>query len=43
VLARAQVIIHQVTDTPAYRLFVRASFAAYLAEWLLDAAHEYEP
>jgi sarcosine oxidase subunit gamma len=43
VLARAQVIIHQVADTPTYRLFVRASFAAYLAGWLLDAAREYEP
>jgi len=41
-LARAQVILHQVADTPEYRLHVRASFAAYLAEWLLDAAREYE-
>jgi sarcosine oxidase subunit gamma len=41
-LARAQVILHQVANTPAYRLHVRASFAAYLAEWLLDAAREFE-
>ena len=24
-----------------YRILVRSSFAAYLAEWLIDAAHEY--
>jgi sarcosine oxidase subunit gamma len=41
-LARAQVILHQVADTPAYRLHVRVSFAAYVAEWLLDAASELE-
>jgi sarcosine oxidase subunit gamma len=40
-LARAQVILHARTDDPAYRVFVRASFAGYLAEWLLDAAGEY--
>jgi sarcosine oxidase, subunit gamma len=40
-LARAQVILHARTDEPAYRVFVRASFAGYLAEWLLDAAGEY--
>jgi sarcosine oxidase subunit gamma len=40
-LARAGVILHQRTDEPSYRVFVRASFAEYLAEWLLDAAAEY--
>jgi sarcosine oxidase subunit gamma len=40
-LARAQVVLHARTDEPAYRLFVRASFAEYVAEWLLDAAGEY--
>jgi sarcosine oxidase, subunit gamma len=40
-LARAQVVLVQRSDEPAYRLFVRASFAAYLGEWLLDAAAEY--
>jgi len=40
-LARAQVVLVARTDEPAYRLFVRASFAEYLAEWLLDAAAEY--
>lgn len=40
-LGRAQVILHQTSDTPTYRLHVRASFAAYLAAWLLDAVREY--
>jgi sarcosine oxidase, subunit gamma len=40
-LARAQVVLVQRSDEPAYRVFVRASFAEYLAEWLLDAAAEY--
>ena len=37
-VARTGVIIHQVTDEPVYRLFVRPSFATYLATWLLDAS-----
>ncbi|MDP9481913.1 MAG: sarcosine oxidase subunit gamma, partial [Chloroflexota bacterium] len=36
-LARAGVIIHQVSLEPEYRLLVRPSFAAYVATWLLDA------
>jgi sarcosine oxidase, subunit gamma len=40
-LARAQVVLVARSDEPAYRVFVRASFAEYLAEWLLDAAAEY--
>jgi sarcosine oxidase subunit gamma len=40
-LARAHVVLVQRTEEPAYRVFVRASFAEYLAEWLLDAAAEY--
>jgi len=39
-VARAQVILDQLDDAPAYRLLVRASFADYLATWLLDAAEE---
>ncbi|GAA1853512.1 sarcosine oxidase subunit gamma [Asanoa iriomotensis] len=39
-LAKAQVILHQ-TATATYRVFVRASYADYLARWLLDAAVEY--
>lgn len=38
VLARAQIILEQLDDTPSYRLFVRNSFAAYVAGWLVDAA-----
>lgn len=40
-LARAQVTLLVRSDEPAYWVFVRASFAEYLAEWLLDAAAEY--
>jgi heterotetrameric sarcosine oxidase gamma subunit len=39
-LAQAQVVLHRVApDT--YRLLVRASFAGYLADWLLDAMVEH--
>jgi sarcosine oxidase subunit gamma len=40
-LAKAQVIIHQVNDAPTFHLYVRTSFAWYVAEWLLDAMTEY--
>jgi sarcosine oxidase, subunit gamma len=40
-LAKAQVVLHQLDERPAYRVFVRASFADYLARWLLDASTEY--
>jgi sarcosine oxidase subunit gamma len=36
-LARANVIVHQVGDEPRYRLYARPSFVAYLAAWLNDA------
>lgn len=36
-VARANVIVAQIDDAPTYRLFVRPSFAAYLAAWLADA------
>ena len=36
-LARANVIVQQLTDEPVYRIFVRPSFAPYLATWLTDA------
>jgi sarcosine oxidase subunit gamma len=36
-LARANVIIQQLTDEPLYRLLVRPSFAIYVATWLTDA------
>ena len=41
-LARAPVILHQFDDLPGYRLYVRASLAAYVAEWLLEAVREYK-
>lgn len=37
---RAPVILHRLPDGPTapfYRVFVRASYAAYLAHWVLDA------
>ena len=37
-LAKAQVVIERVTDDPAFHLYVRSSFASYVADWLLDAA-----
>ncbi|WP_046471766.1 sarcosine oxidase subunit gamma [Allosalinactinospora lopnorensis] len=40
-LAKATVGIQQIDATPAYRIQVRASYADYLARWLLDAMHEY--
>ncbi len=39
-VARAQVILDQLDDAPAFRLLVRPSFAGYLATWLLDAIEE---
>lgn len=39
-LARAGVIIQQLTDEPQYRIFVRPSFATYVATWLKDALVE---
>jgi sarcosine oxidase subunit gamma len=37
-LARANVLLHQVSDDPRYRIWVRPSFTRYLAAWLDDAA-----
>jgi len=39
-LAKARVVIQCVDATPRFRIFVLDSFAAYLAEWLTDAAGE---
>jgi sarcosine oxidase subunit gamma len=33
-LARVPVILQQIDATPRFRIFVRASFAPYVAEWL---------
>lgn len=40
-LARAQIILHQIDETPSYDLYPRRSFAAYLAAWLGDAMAEF--
>lgn len=40
-VAKTQVVLAQTDDAPTYRLWVRTSFARYLAAWLLDAAGEY--
>jgi sarcosine oxidase subunit gamma len=37
-LAKAQVIIERRGDEPAFHVYVRSSFASYVADWLLDAA-----
>lgn len=39
-LARAQVILQPVEEPDRLRVFVRASFARYLGDWLLDACLE---
>ena len=39
-LAKSQIILQCVDAHPVFRLFVRLSFAPYVAEWLLDAAAE---
>ena len=36
-LARANVLLHQAGDEPRYRIWIRPSFARYLAAWLTDA------
>jgi sarcosine oxidase subunit gamma len=36
-LGRTGVLLHQVSDEPRYRLWVRPSFTRYLAAWLDDA------
>jgi sarcosine oxidase gamma subunit len=39
-LAKAQVIIERLNADLAFHLYIRTSFASYVAEWLLDAAAE---
>ncbi len=40
-LAKAGILLHQVSDEPAYDIYVLRSFAEYLWHWLEDAAQEY--
>lgn len=42
-LARVPVILQQIDATPRFRLFVRASFAPYVAEWLRTAIEAVAP
>lgn len=39
--ARTTVIVEQMDSRPTWRLYVRNSFAVYLASWLMDAMREY--
>jgi sarcosine oxidase, subunit gamma len=39
-LAKAQVIVERRSEEAGFHLYVRSSFASYLADWLLDAAAE---
>jgi len=41
VFAKIGVLLEQTDEAPSYRLYVRASFAAYVAAWLIDAAPEF--
>ena len=40
-LARAHMLLHQVSDEPGYHVYVHRSFADYCWAWLEDAAREY--
>ena len=40
-VAQTGVVIHRDEHADTYTLFVRSSFADYLADWLVDAATEY--
>ena len=42
-VAKANVTIHCVDDSPSFELIVRRSFAEYVALWLRDASLEYGP
>ena len=41
-LARAHMLLHQVTDLPSYHVYLHRSFADYGHAWLADAADEYD-
>ena len=40
-IAKAGVTLYQVSDEPAYQIYVLRSFAEYLWLWLEDGAREY--
>ena len=41
-LGLANIILLKTSDDPVYQIIVRASFASYLWDWLVDAAHEFK-
>ena len=41
-LALANIILLKTADEPIYQIIVRASFARYLWDWLLDASNEFK-
>ena len=41
ILARADILVHQLDDAPTYDIYVLCSFARYLWDWLADAAKEF--
>lgn len=41
ILAKADILIHQIDDTPTYDIYVLCSFSRYLWDWLADAAREF--
>ena len=41
-LGLANIILLKTADDPVYQIIVRASFASYLWDWLVDAAHEFK-
>lgn len=41
-LARAQMLLHQISDAPCYHVYAGRSYADYVFRWLEDAAGEYE-
>ena len=41
-LALANIILLKTADEPIYQIIVRASFARYVWDWLLDAANEFK-
>jgi sarcosine oxidase subunit gamma len=41
ILAKTRMLLRLVDDEPSFEIWVRNSFARYMAEWLLDAAAEF--
>lgn len=41
ILSKADILIHQIDDTPTYDIYVLCSFSRYLWDWLADAAKEF--